>query len=129
MFGKLIIVMISMVLLASNAEAGGWCGNWTKKNVQLEAVSLSLIIADTLQTASWVEDPNSRWHEWNPLLGKHPTENELYNSVAIGMITHVMIANYLSPEWRTKFQYATIAIQAGIVMRSHGMGIRIGASY
>jgi len=87
---------------------------WTDEQKKLELGYVSLILIDWHQTYNIQADP-VRYHESNFLIGSRPT-NEKINRYMIGtIITHYMISDYLSSEYRTKFQYFTLGIEASVI--------------
>lgn len=96
---------------------------WTKKDTTYQAVFLTLMAADWLQTKEIARNPN--YYERNPILGKYPSQNEVDIYFLSTAIVHAGIAYYLPKKYRRYWQYIFIGIQAGCVGHNYNTGIRI----
>jgi len=112
---KLIIILL-FIPITSLAE------EWTKADSQRETVYLVLHAADWLQTRNIARDP-VRWHEYNPIIGKHPTIGRVNNYFALSTIAHISIVDALPKEYRKAFQYFTIGFKGKLVYHNFHVGI------
>jgi hypothetical protein len=78
---------------------------------------------DWLQTREVAVNP--RWSEMNPILGPHPTIDEVNAYFAVTMAGHYLISRSLNPKWRKRWQYVTIGIGGANVARSVSMGVNL----
>lgn len=103
---------------------GAHAGDWSKADTNLEAVFLTLGALDWLQTREVIKHPD-RYSERNIFLGKHPSNADVNVWFAFGLAAHVGIAAALPPAWRAPFQYVTIGLEGGLVLRNYRIGVRI----
>lgn len=90
---------------------------------------LLLVVIDWRQTLTIATERNDdgsfRWHELNPLLGRHPSRGRVHAHFGIGAVLLALLAYLLPVEYRQTFLVAACAIEGLIVARNHVIGIRV----
>jgi len=99
-------------------------GDWTREDTAWEAAYLVLHVADWGQTRYIAKNPDL-YIERNPILGENPSLNRVRNYFLATALLHASVAYALPPKWRRRWQGATIAMQAYVVGKNYGAGIRI----
>lgn len=97
--------------------------NWTKEDTNREIVYSVLHVVDWQQTRTIAANPE-RYKELNPLLGKHPSIQEVDIYMASSLLAHIGIAYILPLKWREAFQYVTIGERGSTVYGNIRIGIR-----
>lgn len=84
-----------------------------------EAGYLALHVADWGQTRNIAKN-SGKWHETNPILGKHPSTADVDRYFALTGLGHVALSKMLedSPTLRAWFLGMTTAMEAGVVGRN-----------
>lgn len=119
------IILFVVVLLPSTSFSAPFVFDaWDKQDIGLEATYLVLHFVDWRQTLSIVDQPD-KYHEVNPLLGRHPSRNTV-NFYMIGTsLIHVGIVHILPKKWRPHFQGTTIGISAICIGNNFVIGLRM----
>lgn len=107
------------ILCGSSAHAG----EWSREDSYREAVYLTVHILDWTQTLNIARNPD-KWHEKNPILGRHPSVGKVNAYFATTAAIHVGLAYLLPAEWRKTFQYLSIAVEGGVVAHNYSIGIK-----
>ena len=116
---KLIFVFL---LLSSSCFADPW----TKDDTYREATYLTLHAIDWARTRGLAKNEwNDGRYESNIILGKHPTVFEVDLYMLTTAFAHVGIAKLLDNKWRLAFQYMSIGIEGGVVIRNFRAGVRV----
>lgn len=97
---------------------------WTTDDTKREAVYMAFHVIDWSQTR-YIAKNLDKVHELNPFLGKDPSVAQVDRHFAVGALLHTGIAYALPKEWRKKFQYITIGMEAGITARNYHIGIKM----
>jgi hypothetical protein len=108
------------VLAAGRVEAADWSRDDTARQV---GVTL-LLCADWMQTLDIAEHPD-RFHEYNPILGEHPSRGRVNMYFAAAVVGVGVIAWVLPPKWRRWFQWGVIAVETACVVNNFGHGISL----
>ena len=106
------IIGYCLIVVSFNCHAG----DWTSEEKSLELVYDISTAIDWTQTLRI----DSRYHETNPILGKHPTQSTINIYMPTSMLLHYLISDHL--ENRKAFQYFTL----GVEMNTIYMNFRIG---
>ena len=80
---------------------------------------------DMLQTIEIVEH-SDRWYETNPILGKHPRQNEVITYFMIRGAMHYHTTKWLPKKFRPAWLTITFLPQIPLIEHNHNLGIRIG---
>ena len=120
--------MVVVILLVATI---GYADEWTKQDTYRELAFIGLLAVDYLQTRTIVQNPD-KYFEYNPIVGKHPTQQTVDIYMASCAIIHPIISYLLpvkSDKWkwinRESWQYITIGIEIGAVGNNLGWGIGI----
>lgn len=100
-----------------------WAGEWTQSDVAFEAAYLSLHVLDWGQTLNIVAERHF-YNEQNPVLGRHPSRDQVNTYFALTALAHVAIANWLDTPARTYFQLITIGLEAAVAGNNYRIGLR-----
>ena len=114
------IIYILMLFSLSITPAIG--SEWSKQDTYRELAWTAILALDYKQTLTIVNDP-SKYEEYNPLLGKHPSQRKVEIYFASCAIIHPIISYYLPPQYRKWWQYITIGVEAGAIGNSLRAGI------
>ena len=118
-----------LFLLASFTCAAGT--PWTAQDYALEGTTIAALALDWRQTSNIHLDncirDNLEYHreELNPILGKHPSQQDINQYFAVSAAVHVLVAAQLSGRWRTAWQMTWIGLEVGTVERNYKLGIRL----
>tara|TARA_R110002074_G_scaffold352808_1_gene524266 strand:- start:189 stop:548 length:360 start_codon:yes stop_codon:yes gene_type:complete len=80
---------------------------------------------DMMQTLEIVQH-SDKWYETNPILGKHPRQNEVITYFMIRGATHYHITKWLPKKFRPVWLTVTFLPQIPLIEHNHNLGIRIG---
>jgi len=105
-----ILITFLLVVLTSSIQADN---KWTKTNTIMEVSWIGLHIIDWRQTLQIAENPD-RFHERNPILGRHPSVRSVNRFMVIGLVTHISISIIL-PEKERKFWQVVSLTAVGII--------------
>jgi hypothetical protein len=97
---------------------------WSKTDIVFEATYLTLHLVDWGQTLDIV-NRHETYHERNPILGKHPTREQVNTYFALTALAHLAIANWLDAPYRNYFQVGTIALEAVVIGNNFAIGLRV----
>jgi len=118
---KLLSILIVVFFLS---VAPAYCGDeWTMEDTEFQVAVLAIKTIDWLQTKEIARNPD--YYEINPILGKHPSQNEVDLYFACSAIGHTVVAYYLPKKYRRIWQYVFIGISTGLVCHNYNAGIRI----
>lgn len=115
-------IFAAVVLTASNTSFAN--DKWDNSDKALFATYTVVRAADMAQTINIARNPD-RFHEMNPLLGRHPSEQKV---IGFFIISHALIwlaADYMPPKARKLFLTGGIAIEAGFVANNSRLGIKV----
>jgi hypothetical protein len=96
---------------------------WTRGDTYRQSAVIGLMAVDHHQTREIAAHPE-KWEEYNPILGRHPSEGKVdayFLSLAAG---HTAIAAVLPRKWRSFWQYLYIGAEGICVVHNFGEGIR-----
>lgn len=116
---KVIGILIILIFNVSIVFAD----EWTAKDTKYQAVFLLFKSVDYLQTKEIARNP--KYYELNPIIGKHPTQNEIDIYFLSTAILHTGIAYYLPKKYRRYWQCVFIGMSAGCVAYNFNAGISI----
>ena len=130
--------LIILLTIVSICYAEGPADNkWTWKDTAYESVYLGLHFIDWRQTLYISEYPD-KFHELNPLLGKHPSQSQVNIYCIASMLAHAGFSYLLPSKWkinlfdtkitlypRRYWQVSSIMVKTGIVVHNFNVGIRM----
>lgn len=106
---------------------------WTTQDYVLEATWESLHIIDYGQSLNIANSPSRYW-EINPLLGSHPSKENVHLFMISTAILHPIISHFLPRHFeilgfdihpRTSFQSISIGISSGLVAYNYSIGLQL----
>ena len=95
---------------------------WTPQNTIAELSYDGLLMIDWAQTRSFLRQPES-YHEANPILGQHPSNDKLTIAILSSVALHFGISYLMPQDWRSTFQAVSIGIEAMAVGNNYSLGI------
>lgn len=115
----LLLTLLSLGMASCSARADSWSegDKWRQGAYSL------LHITDWHQTHE-ISD-GERHIETNPIMGRKPTDGQIDRYFASTLIIHYVIAHNLPSDWRKRFQYVTIGVEAGAVAHNWSIGYTI----
>lgn len=111
-------ILIALLLLALPAQAQT---PLSKEEWAREAAYLVLLTADYSLTMDLKNHPGM--YEKNPILGRHPSDQQLRGYFAVAAIGHVLGMHFLSRENRAFAQWASIGIELYAVHNNYQLGL------
>lgn len=114
---KWIVVVALLLPVAVSAD------EWRSEDTYRELAFQTLWLADYRQTREIATNPS--YYETNEILGRDPTLSEVDRYFAIGAAVHAVISSTLPRRYRSWWQYATIAVQAGYVGHNMSIGLSV----
>ena len=96
---------------------------WSKADVGREIAFGALLAVDWTQTREIAAHPE-RYSEHNPILGEHPSSSRVDAYMIAAGALHFGIANWLPDDWRARWQWGGIIVEAGAVGNNYLLGIR-----
>lgn len=92
---------------------------WTPGHVALELGYQAALLADWRQTSNM----HRTWHgydagesqEGNPMLGKHPSQASINQTVAACAVGHLLVSHFLPSSWRYTWQGFSMAVEVGVI--------------
>lgn len=116
---RAFFVGLLALCLASCSSAS----SWTRGDTARQAAVIGLLAVDHHQTQTIAKEPE-KWKEYNPILGRHPSEGKVdayFLSLAVG---HTAIAAVLPEKYRKWWQYIYIGAEGFCIIHNFGEGIR-----
>jgi hypothetical protein len=114
------IIIILLILLPTFCFAG----DWSKEDTYREVTWQVLHAIDIGQTRDIAKNPD-RFYEINPILGKHPSVEEVNRYAVASSLVHFGISYFLPKEYRKWWQYVSIGISTGIVSHNYDIGLKV----
>src|SRR6266700_5383697 len=97
---------------------------WSKADVGRELAFGTLLAVDWAQTREIAAHPE-RYDERNPVIGEHPSSGRVDAYMLAAGALHLGIANLLSGDWRSAWQWGGIVIEAGAIGSNYLIGIGV----
>lgn len=116
---KTLFSMILFLALTSPAHA-----EWTKTDTAFQLVYSALHITDWGQTRDIAKNPD-RFHENNPILGKHPSVGKVDTYMALTLIGSTAMSILLPPKYRRWWQVGLIGLEGALVIHNFNIGIKV----
>lgn len=118
---KIIVLLILLTLTPGVSMAAD---KWSKQDVALESVYLALHLIDWGQTRDIALQPE-RFYEMNPILGKHPSINDVNIWFLMTGFLHPIITHILPENWRPVWQGVSIFTSGGLVLNNFSIGLKM----
>jgi hypothetical protein len=113
-------LLLLILLWTSVCEANDWNLDDTMREVVWQTVN----VIDWGQTLEIARNPED-YREYNPVLGKHPSVENVNLYMLSGAIGHSIVSYVLPKKARMYWQYITIGLSGACVINNASMGIRI----
>lgn len=117
------IIIFASIWIAIFSLTG--CAGWSKTDLALEGSFLALHAIDWAQTNKIASNPN-KWHEHNPILGKHPSHGEVNALMGATLVLQPLIAHLLPHPYRRAWIIGTTVVKAGYVANNLAIGVGWG---
>ncbi len=98
------------------------CTSWNKTDLALEGVFFASHAVDWMQTNTIARNPD-KYHEHNPILGKHPKVSEVNLVMGIMAVVQPVIAHILPSPYRRAWIISTTAVKLGMIANNFKVGI------
>ena len=123
---KLARLQIAALGLAAAAAAtpATAADEWTAPQASKAASLAALTVADWAQTRNIARHPE-RWHETNPMLGRHPSVGDVDKHFAVASLIGAAALHALPTRYRDWALNAGLVIEAGCVANNLRLGIGI----
>lgn len=120
---RFTVVLSCLILLLSFTPAQAF-DQWTKTDTTFQIAYTTLHVMDWGQTLD-ISKNTEKWHETNPILGRHPSCEKVNYYFATTLIGHTAIAYILPKDYRRIWQMVWIGIEAGYVIHNASIGIKM----
>lgn len=107
---SLVAILIIAFFAPSSAHGAE---RWTERDTAVEVAFVAIVAIDYSQTRWTLNQPTGE--EYNPLLGKHPSQGRLIAGCLASVGLHAAITHVLPREWRTVWQTISIAVEVANV--------------
>lgn len=106
-------------------KQGFWASRdpWTKQDTYWQLGVLVTQIIDWGQTREIAVNPE--YYETNPILGKHPTLQEVDRYFIACIAGNYLIAKALPNNWRRKWQIGSMLFQTYFITNNYRFGLKI----
>ncbi len=102
----------------------GAADQWSARDKYLETTFLAIDLMDWGLTRD-VAVRDKEYHEYNPILGKHPSLDQVNAYFLATAMAHVGIVHFLPKEYRPWFQLLTIGASGYCVANNFSLGLRL----
>ena len=115
---KIIAILFILLPMTCFAE------DWSKQDTYREVTWQVLHVVDIGQTRDIAKNPN-RFHEINPILGKHPSVEKVDRYAIVSSLVHFGISYLLPKKQREWWQYVSIGISTRLVSHNYNIGLKV----
>ncbi len=120
---KIVLVCFAaIVFFATPGMASDYFSPLRTQDMVLQGAWLGLHVVDFMQTHDIVRNPD-KFHEQNPILGKHPSTGNVNTFFLASAVIHTGIVWALPQKQRVWFQGIGIVIKAGTVASNKHLGL------
>lgn len=131
---KLILINITVVIIfiLTSIMSCYAFDKWTKQEIVIQGVVVTIHLIDWLQTLEIAGD--DRFYETNPLLKRHPSEDEVHLYMGLSLLAKTGLVWVLPRDYtlwgmkikpRTITQSIFIGVSGNNAFRNHRIGVRI----
>jgi transcriptional regulator with XRE-family HTH domain len=117
------LLLLAALLFAPQAHAAD---PWDRTDLALAGAALTLKAVDFGQTRYVAQHPE-RFHECNPVLGKHPSESDVALFFAAGALTEIVVAHFLPAPWRKA--WLGCCISGSLICTTHNASIGLKVAW
>ena len=117
------VILIAIIVLFCPFSAMAF-DSWSKGDIAREAAWQILHAVDWGQTLDTASQPD-KYHEYNPLLGSHPSRRAVNLYMGAGALVHVGITHVLPRYCRPYWQYVTIGGSSVCVINNFSLGLKV----
>jgi len=126
---RFLLLLACLAVVGSHPARAEMFDDWTAWDWGRETAFLTFLVIDIGQTkdayARFGNDDEKPWCDKNPIVGCDPSNAKL-NTILVGTaVAHILIADYLDPQWRQIFQIATIYTEGMVALRNWSIGLRV----
>ncbi len=114
-----VIILFLFLIGTSNAV-----DPWSTQDKVLEYTFLTLNTIDWMQTREVSRNPD-KYHEYNPILGRHPSLQSVDIYMPVMAVAHVLVTHFLPKKARPWFQMITIGASGACVINNFTLGIGV----
>uniref|UniRef100_A0A6M3L9F7 Uncharacterized protein n=1 Tax=viral metagenome TaxID=1070528 RepID=A0A6M3L9F7_9ZZZZ len=117
----IIIAVITILPTIGQAQDNSITTNDILREIAWQAVHA----IDYGQTLEIARQPN-KYHELNPIMGKHPSVGTVNTYMIASAVLHPVISYLLPSKYRATWQYISIIVSSGCVINNYhiGLGVR-----
>ena len=115
-------IRILFICLLLTGCSGKHFEPFSHKDTALQVVYTAATVADWRQTQKLRA---AGWDDRSPVLGSHPSRNQVDTYIPLGIIGHGLVTWYLDPAYRPVWQYSWIAIEADAVEHNINLGFKV----
>lgn len=122
----ILAIAIGILILGAKACSGAdwtWRRGDTIRQIAFTAVTLT-DMSQTVRIATEKNQGQFCWKEYNPILGEHPTEHQVYAYFVSSIVLNALIARALPHKYREAFQYLSIGFSGAYVVMNFNEGIK-----
>lgn len=131
-FKTFSLLTILLILFSTPAQAVNWNNPLEKfyaepltKKDKYSIVAFNVIqTIDMLQTFEIVDNP--AYYETNPILGKHPSKEQVLGYFVLRGIGHYHVTKIIPEKYRGVWHTFSIVANLDTIQNNHSIGIRIG---
>lgn len=98
---------------------------WTKQDIYMEGFWQGLNLIDWGQTRKIAQNPD-KFHEVNPILGRHPSVGKVDAYMGASAVAHVIITDWIPPKHRWFWHMVTITCSGLLVNQNFNIGLGWG---
>jgi len=88
-----------------------------------QAAFIAALVMDWHQTRTIARNPD-KWHEYNIILGKHPTPAAVDRYFAIALLLQLALVHQLPDDVALKFAAGAAVFEGLVVARNYKIGLR-----
>jgi hypothetical protein len=123
------LIILASLIFSTNISAESLqepsCNRtWDTKDTIIEITWQAINVIDYFQTMEIARNPQE-WEEYNPILGKHPTTDEVTIYFITYALVHAGVSYILPDKYRVWFQGITFGYTISCVTNNMSAGIRI----
>ncbi len=126
---RLLVVLFLVLAFHLPACAGKHHQPWSSQDLFLGSVGVVVHGADWGTTRqmplSDYEINGKKYWEINPLMGRHPTVQEVDAYMAVSLFTKIFVTDFLDPKYRPWWQGLWIAVGVVCVKNNIDQGLRV----
>ena len=119
-----VFVVLAVLLGLGSVAVAGPDSSWSRSDTVFEITALAIRMIDYGQTLDIAKNPD-RYHELNPILGRHPSVGRVHTYFVTSQILHPVISYCLPKKYRRAFQMISIGMSSGLAIHNYNVGLRI----